>query len=550
MNPSIAQVVVGVPVDGPFDYLIPEDLLPRAVAGARVLVRFAGKKRVGIIVKLLDMSAHQGVLSTLIKVLDDRPVFSPAFLKLADSFAARFACTAGEALELFLPAYLRGNKKFEAPAFGSTLNQPKFELIFDRGQSKRWDILLPRIARTLNDGKGVLVLLPESSRCHDVLPKLGPLIKANERVLFSHGTDKEEYTRWLSIRSGAVRLAVGFISAAFAPVKDLALIVIMDEESSFYRNDQSPFYHAREVAFERARLEGCDVVCVSSAPSVEMWQRVQDKEVALIYLEEPLAGVKFLDLSNFKMKKGTFVSLGLRHHIEAMMKEKRTVLLYIQAARGVAGVMDEVKKHFPGAVVAGYDKASSALPVHFDVLVATQAIFRYRATLKVNLTAVLDIDWELHKHDYQASHSAFAFLAHLRQMTLEHVLCQTRNAADPLLHVLASDNADDFYHHEAALRREMGLPPFQALVSIVVRSADPELACNQAKNLYDVLTSKDLKDVIILEPQEDRTAIMRGKFRHCVSLHGPDRGLLVSQVKDVLKMFRPKKDTVVTVSVE
>ncbi len=549
MIPSVAQVVVGLPVEGPFDYLIPEDVLSQAVPGARVLVRFAGKKRVGIITRVLDVSAHEGILSTIIKVLDDRPVFSPALLKLADFFAMRFACTSGEAMELFLPAHLRGNKKFDGPVFDPKPGRAAVELIFDRGQGKRWDILLPRMAKILHEGRGVLVLVPESSCCHDVLPKLGPLIRADQRVLLTRGTDKEEYARWLSVRCGTARLVVGFISAVFAPVKDLGLIVIMEEESPSYKHDQSPFYHAREVAFARAAFEGCDLVCVSSAPSVEMWQRVQDKEVALMSLTEPLADVKFLDLSNFKMRKGTFISLGLRHHLEAMMKDNRKVLLYIQAARGVAGVIDEVKKHFPTARVAGYDKASCALPEDFDVLVGTQAIFRYRSSLKVALTAVLDIDWEFHKHDYQAAHSAFACLAHLRQMTHEHVLLQTRHAADPLLHVLASENADDFYRHELSLRREMGLPPFQALVTMIIRSADPELACAQAKNLYDVLMSRDLKDALILEPQQDRTAMLRGKFRYCVSLHGPQRDILVSQVKDVLRTFRPKRDTVVTVSV-
>ncbi|MFH0753386.1 MAG: hypothetical protein V2A70_02325 [Candidatus Omnitrophota bacterium] len=548
MNFTIAQVLVDLPIEGPFDYLIPDDLMLRAVAGARVLVRFAGKKRVGVIVRCLKSSAHAGALSTLMSVLDTAPVFSPEFLSLADDVARRFACTTGEALALFLPAYLRGNKKFEAPLFKMSTGASTRELIFDRGQSKRWDILLPRISTALQEGKGVLVLLPESSRCPQVLPKLGPLVKADARVFFSKGTDKDEYKRWLSVRAGTASLVAGFISAVFAPVRDLGLIVMMDEESPFYRHDQSPFYHARDIAFMRAAREGCDLLFVSSAPSVELWQRVLDKDVSLIRLQEVLADVKCLDLSNFKMRKGTFLSPGLRNHMEAMMKENRKVLLYIQAARGVQGVMDEVKKYFPAAIVAGYDKASLALPDAFDVLVATQAVFRHRMSLKVSLACVLDIDWEFHKHDYQAPHAAFALVSHLRQMTHEHVLLQTRHAADPLLHVLATDNADDFYHHELSLRREMGLPPFQAMVMIIIRSADPLLACSQAKSLYDILMSKDWNDVIILEPQEDRTAIVRGKFRHCVVVHGPDVGVLVAQVKEVLKGFHPKKDTIVTVN--
>ena len=553
MNPSIAQVVFGLPVEGPFDYLIPEDLLPRAALGQRVSVRFAGKKRVGVIVRLLSKTEHAGRLSVLIKILDEEPVFSSAFLKLSEDFSEKFGCTQGEALETFLPAYLRKPRLLKGVSRSpeiSAVKVPLPTLIFDRGQTQRWDILLPLIAKTLHEGRGVLVLVPDATRCPDVLPKLGPLVKADERVLITSGTEKEEYARWLSIRCGQARLVVGFISAVFAPVKDLGLIVMVEEGNLFYKHDQSPFYHAREVAFDRAAIEGCAVVCVSSAPSVEMWHRTEEGVARLTFLEGELPAVKFLDLTNFKMKKGTFVSLGLRNHIEAVVKDGRKILLYIQAARGVSGVVDEVKRNFPQVRVAGYDKASGKLPDDFDVLVTTQAVFRHRSSLKIAVAAVLDIDWEFHKHDHQAAHGAFALVQHLRQMAREEVLLQTRQASDPLVQALACDDPRGFYRQELALRAQMGLPPFKAIVTVILRSADPALACAEAKRLYDMLMSVVPDGVMALDPQQDRSPLVRGKFRYCVSVHGPDRKTTVGCVKGVLKIFRPKKDTVVTVNVD
>jgi primosomal protein N' len=552
MNPSIAQVVFGLPVEGPFDYLIPEDLASRVALGQRVSVRFAGKKRVGIIVRLLKMSEHVGSLSVLIKILDEAPVFSSVFLKLSEIFARKFACTQGEALQTFLPAYLRKPRIFKAfPKCVADMGPTSLPtLILDRGQTQRWEILLPLIAQTLHKGRGVLVLVPEAIRCPDVLPKLGPLVKADERVLITQGTENEEYQRWLAIRSGQAKLVVGFISAVFAPVKDLGLIVIIEEGSSFYKHDQSPFYHARDVAFDRAQIEGCDLVCVSSAPSVELWHRVKTGQAGLRLLDEKLPPVKFLDLTNFKMKKGTFLSLGLRHEMEAVVKVGGKILLYIQAARGVSTVVEEVKRSFPGVRVVGYDKASAKLPGDFDVIVTTQAMFRHRSSLKVALSVVLDIDWEFHKHDHQASHSAFALVQHLRQMTQERVLLQTRQASDLLLHTLASDDVHDFYGQELALRKQMGMPPFQSMVTLIVRSADPALACTESKRLYDMLIPVLSEEMMVLEPQQDRSPVLRGKFRYCVSVQGFHRELLVGVIKDVLKAFRAKKDTVVTVNVD
>jgi primosomal protein N' len=553
MNLPIAQVVFGLPVEGPFDYLIPEDLVLRAAPGQRVAVRFAGKKRVGVIVRLLSKTEHAGRLSVLIKILDEEPVFSPAFLKLSEIFSEKFACTQGESLETFLPAYLRKPRLFKGAVKAGTLRAESSSLpalVFDRGQAQRWEVLLPRIAKTLHDRRGVLVLVPDATRCPDVLPKLGPLVSADERVLITQGTEKEEYARWLSIRSGQARLVVGFISAVFAPVKDLGLIVVIEEGNPFYKHDQSPFYHAREVAFDRAAIEGCEVLCVSSAPSVELWHKAEMGLVRLTLLDEKLPPVNFLDLTNFKMKKGTFVSLGLRNHIEAVIKDGRKVLLYIQAARGVSSVMEEVKRSFSAARVVGYDKASLKLPDDFDIIVTTQAMFRHRSSLKVAVAAVLDIDWEFHKHDHQAAHGAFALVQHLRQMAQERVLLQTRQVSDPLLHTLASDDAHDFYRQELTLRGQMGLPPFMTIVTVIVRSADPALACTEAKRLYDMLMPVLPEEVMVLEPQQDRSPIVRGKFRYCVSVQGPDRTTAVRCVKGALKTFRPKKDTVVTVNVD
>lgn len=550
--PRVAQVVFGLPVDGPFDYIIPEELSGKVFPGGRVLVRFAGRKRAGVVVRLLQQTAHDGKLSVLIKILDENPVFAPAFLKFAERFAARFACSTGEALEICLPAYLRGAKAFACAAMDHHWPEEAgtAELVFDRGQTQRWEILLPRITAVLAEGRGVIVMMPDAARCHDVLPKLGPLLPAEERVLLAGSTPKEEYGRWLSVRSGKVRLAAGFIAAVFAPVRNLGLIVVLDEENAFYRHEQSPFFHAREAAFERAAAEGCDVICVSSAPSVELWHRVEKKTVRLTLLEELLPPVKFLDLTNFKMRKDTFISLGLRHHLETALKEKRQFLLYIQAARGVGGVCAEVKKIFPGARVAGYDRTSTAMPEDFDILVATQSVFRHRAVLKVAAAAVLDIDWEFHKHDIQAAHSAFALVQHLRQMVRAYLLLQTRNAADPFLHTLASADGADFYRRELALRQEMGVPPFQAQASVIVRSEDPALACAEAKRLYDSVINILPEGVTAIDPEQDRAALVRGKFRYCFLVQGDARAAVVAAARQALRLFRPKKDTVVTVSMD
>jgi primosomal protein N' len=395
----------------------------------------------------------------------------------------------------------------------------------------------------------VLVLVPESSYLEDILPRLGLLAGPQERSLLRQGPDRQEYGRWLKVRQGEVKLAVGFLSAVFAPVQSLGLIVIIDEESRFYKNDQTPFYHAREAAFLRAEMEGASVVCVSSAPSVELWREVAQERLACECLDAPLPSVRFLDISNFKMKRGSLLSPGLRLHLEGVLKAGGKALLYVPASKGVGFVLEEIKKYMPQARAAGYEKSSSALP-EADIIVATQAVFRYRGRVMFDFAAALDIDFEFHKADHRAAHSAFALVQYLRQMARKSVLLQTREPKSPQLHAIADDSHEKFYAGELKAREEMGFPPFGVFVALVVRSADPELACREAKRLYDVLNATGLEGMNVMEPQQDRTAMARGKFRWRVMLQGQSRQPLVKTARDAALKFRGKKDTILTVNID
>ncbi|MEI6437678.1 MAG: hypothetical protein WCO69_02880 [Candidatus Omnitrophota bacterium] len=548
----IAHLVFPVPVDSHFDYLIPPALAGKVVPGCRVQAVFARKKSVGVVVGLAEHSDYKDLI-TIIKVLDEVPLFSAAMLAFCRDFATHNACSFGEALFMCLPAALRKARRKETGGWAQEIAvskpQPRHGLIFDASFDKRWEILLPRMRAELEAGRSVLVLVPESSCLEEVLPHLGPLVGPEGRVLLRHDTEKEEYARWLKVRRGEAKLVVGFLSAVFAPAQSLGLIVVVDEESRFYKNDQTPFYHAREAAFLRAQKEKASLICVSSAPSVELWREVAQQRVALERVEAPLPSVRFLDVSNFKMKKGSLLSPGLRLHLEKVLKERGKALLYVPAAKGVGYVLEEIRKYMPSARAAGYEKSSSARP-DVDILVATQAIFRFRGRVTYDFAAALDIDYEFHKADHRAAHGAFALVQYLRQMSRKPVLVQTRDPKSPQLHAIADDGHEKFYAQEIQLREEVGFPPFGVFVALVVRSADPELACAECKRLYDMLTAAASEGVNVMEPQQDRAAIVRGKFRWRVILQGMDRAGTVAMARGVALKFRGKKDTVLTVNID
>ena len=118
------------------------------------------------------------------------------------------------------------------------------------------------------------------------------------------------------------------------------------------------------------------------------------------------------------------------------------------------------------------------------------------------------------------------------------------------MHAIADDGHEKFYTQELAAREEMGFPPFGVFAALVIRSADPELACAESKRLYDIFVAAGHAGVNVMEPAQDRAAIVRGKFRWRVMLQGQDRMAVVAAARATALKFHGKKDTILTVNID
>ncbi len=105
MKPKIAKVVVGLPVDGPFDYAVSKEIRDRITVGARVRVSFNRRNRVGFVVGSATRSPFKK-LNPILSLLDDGPVLDSHAVQLAKMFSAYYGCSLGEAIETFLPPVL------------------------------------------------------------------------------------------------------------------------------------------------------------------------------------------------------------------------------------------------------------------------------------------------------------------------------------------------------------------------------------------------------------------------------------------------------------
>ena len=156
--------------------------------------------------------------------------------------------------------------------------------------SGKTEIYLQAIARMLDEDKGAIVLVPEIALTPQTVRRFAGRFGDRVAVLHSALSDGERYDEWHRIRTGAARVVVGPRSAVFAPVANLGLIVVDEEHDPSYKQEETPRYHARDVAVVRARLEGARVVLGSATPSLESWLNAQTGKYALASVPARVAG--------------------------------------------------------------------------------------------------------------------------------------------------------------------------------------------------------------------------------------------------------------------
>jgi len=157
--------------------------------------------------------------------------------------------------------------------------------------SGKTEIYLQALAHTLEQGKGAIVLVPEISLTPQTVERFKARFSTGKlqtlvAVLHSHLSTGERHDEWHKIRQGRARIVIGARSAIFAPVEPLGLIIVDEEHEHSYKQEESPRYHARDVAIMRGRMEAAVVVLGSATPSLESFYNTTIGKYALLELPE------------------------------------------------------------------------------------------------------------------------------------------------------------------------------------------------------------------------------------------------------------------------
>ena len=206
-------------------------------------------------------------------------------------------------------------------------------------------VYLAGMRAVLEAGRSAILLVPEIGLTPAVAADLHQIFGSEVAILHSALSDKERAQQWHRIRNSEARMVVGTRSAVFAPVADLALIIVDEEHDSSYKQEETPRYHARDVAAVRAKMANAVVVLGSATPSLESYFNAKKNKYTLVDLPDrverrPLPEVEIIDMRQEFQETGCeqVISRKLAAEIKERLERKEQVMILLNR-RGYSPVV-------------------------------------------------------------------------------------------------------------------------------------------------------------------------------------------------------------------
>jgi primosomal protein N' (replication factor Y) len=206
-------------------------------------------------------------------------------------------------------------------------------------------VYLAGMRSVLDAGRSAILLVPEIGLTPAVAADLHQIFGDEVAILHSALSDRERAEQWHRIQRGEARMVVGTRSAVFAPVRDVALIIVDEEHDASYKQEETPRYHARDVAVMRAKMAEAVVILGSATPSLESYFNAKKSKYALIELpdrveQRPLPEVEIVDMRLEFQETGQeqVISRQLWGEIKERLERKEQVMVLLNR-RGYSPVV-------------------------------------------------------------------------------------------------------------------------------------------------------------------------------------------------------------------
>lgn len=221
------------------------------------------------------------------------------------------------------------------------LNIDKFKPFLLHGVtgSGKTEIYINLVKKVIENGKKVILLVPEISLTPQMIERFKSIFGKIIAVLHSGLSDGEKYDEWRKIRNDEVSIVIGARSAIFAPLSNLGMIIIDEEHSDTYKQENSPRYNATDIALFRCKKNNIPLVLGSATPLVESYTRAKMGIYELLELHTrvnaKLPDVKLIDMKNEIKKGNRYFSDYLKNELSNCLENNHQAIILLNR-RGYA----------------------------------------------------------------------------------------------------------------------------------------------------------------------------------------------------------------------
>lgn len=237
---------------------------------------------------------------------------------------------------------LTNEQKNAVDTIKSSLDSFKCFLLYGVTGSGKTEVYMNVIESVINNGKEALVLVPEISLTPQLINIFKNRFGSKIAVLHSKLSDGERYDEWRKIINKEVSIVVGARSAVFAPLTNIGIIIIDEEHTDTYKQENNPRYDAKDIAIYRAKYHNCPLVLGSATPSIESFTRAKLGTYTLISMptrvNNNLPDVVLVDMRDEYRKGNRYFSDELKNQINDKLSKNEQVILLLNR-RGFSTVI-------------------------------------------------------------------------------------------------------------------------------------------------------------------------------------------------------------------
>lgn len=332
-----------------------QSMLPKALK--------AGVKNGGGIKKLLYVKLNDNVVNADVKVKRQLEIID--FLKdnkevLKSSIRSKSSLgkliEKGIVLEYYKETYrkveteldrkeilLTKEQKLVSKTIKSYLNKQLVTLLYGVTGSGKTEVYIDVVKEVVKSGKSAIILVPEISLTPQITARFKGVFKDEIAILHSSLSDGERYDEYRKIIRKEVSVVIGARSAIFAPLNNIGIIIIDEEHSESYKQENNPRYSTLDIAVERSKTHECPVILGSATPKIESYARAKKGYYQLLELpsrvnNKPLPNVSIVDMKKEIRKGNAIFSDELRNKINDRLIKKEQVMLLLNR-RGYANYL-------------------------------------------------------------------------------------------------------------------------------------------------------------------------------------------------------------------